>query len=177
MGTADQDFDNFILRLDPSCTDLKSGYARLRFKLIKFFAWKRCDDPEALADETIARLAAKIIAKGEIQSELSFAYGIAKYVFMEYLRDKSKQEKLQNALPDPEMPQQGLDDNDCQHQCWNELDRKKQELLKKYYDEEHRDSLAKSLGMTPNALRLQVYRIKAELKDCLEKCMNDKPER
>jgi len=177
MGIADQDFDDFILRLDPACTDLKSGYRRLRLKLVKFFAWRRCDDPETLADETIARLAGRIIAKEEIRSEWAFVYGVATNVFREYFRDKGKQEKLTNALTDLETISHQLDINDCQRQCWNQLERKKQELLKKYYDEEHRDILAKSLGVTLNALRLQIHRIKSELKDCYEDCRNEKPER
>jgi DNA-directed RNA polymerase specialized sigma24 family protein len=177
MGIDDQDFDDFILRLDPACTDPKDGYKRLRFKLIKFFAWRRCDDPETLADETIARLAGQIIAKKAIRSEWAFVFGIATNVFREYLRDKRRQEKLENALTDVEIPPHQFDVNDCQSQCWNQLERKKQEILKKYYNEEHRDTLAESLGVTINALRLQIHRIKCEFKACEEKCRKEKPER
>jgi DNA-directed RNA polymerase specialized sigma24 family protein len=177
MGIDDKEFDDFILRLDPACADPKQGYERLRLKLVKFFAWKRCDDPEALADETIARLAVRIISKEEIRSEGPFVYGIATNVFREYLRDKGKQERLQNALTDSEIVSHKLDINDCQRQCWDELDRNKQEMLKKYYDEEHGDVMAKSLGITVNALRLQIHRVKNELKVCYEKCRKEKPER
>lgn len=172
MGIEDQYFDDFLLRLDPACTDPKNGYRRLRLKLVKFFAWRRCDDPETLADETIARLIVRILAGKEIKSEWAFVYGIALNVFREFLRDKAKHENLQKALTETEpetLPRQ-LDINDCQRQCWNNLDREKQDLLKKYYNEEHRDTLAESMGITINALRLQVHRIRSELRECYEEC-------
>lgn len=176
MGIDDQDFDNFILRLDPGCTDPKKGYERLRLKLIKFFAWRRCDDPETLADETIARLVKKIKAQQEIRSEWAFVFGIATNVFREYLRDRDRQERLKVGLADREIRPHRLEINDCQRQCWDGLDRNKQELLKQYYDQAHRDALAKSLGITMNALRLQVHRIRSELKLCYEECSKKKPE-
>jgi len=49
-------FDRFLIRCEPEMSSTQERYVRLRNKLIKFFVWKGCEDPESLADETIGRL-------------------------------------------------------------------------------------------------------------------------
>ena len=148
-------------------------YARLRHKLIKFFAWRRSDDPETMADETVSRLFKNISAGQEVKSDnpYSYVYAIATNVFREYLRDARKRQALSNDLRPPEYTRADQY-SDCRKRCLDNLDQDKYELLIQYYRGEHsRDELARAKGMSLNALRLQIYRIKNELKACHKACV------
>lgn len=166
-------FDKLFRLLEPGAVSVEAGFQRCRFKLIKFFGWRRCDDPENLADETIARLLKNVRAGQEISADnpYSYVYAIASNVFKEFVRDKKKsgvtteiEEIKDRTLPMPAM--------DCKRQCLEQLTAEKQELLARYYlDPDDRNEIAREYGLSLNALRLQIYRIKAGLRRCWEDCL------
>jgi len=167
------DFEEFLSRLEPDSLSSEARYKRLRKKLSKFFAWRYTADPEELADETISRLVSKLGA-GEGPSILkpyAYVYTIALHVFQEDQREKTKQDKITVELirQDSQAAAYGFD---CQKYCFKALSPENRELLKKYYaSDESRQALAESLGLTLNALRVQVFRLKRGLKKCREKCI------
>lgn len=170
-----QAFEALLLRLEPGYPDSENRYKQLRQKMVKFFAWKRCEDPDGLADETIGRAVKNISAGEEIRSDnpYSYIYAIAKYVFMEYLREKKKREAISNNLPD-HLKNSSAGTQDCRNECLQELSGDKKGLLKQYYmGEESREMLARTLNISLNALRLQVHRIKQELRICHEECLQN----
>ena len=175
MDKNSQAFEALLLRLEPGFPDSEKRYKQWRLKMVKFFAWKRCEDPEALADETIGRTVKNLSAGEEIRAgnPYSYIYAIAKNIFMEYLRDKKKREAVINNLPDP-VRSYSDDSADCRKECLQTLSRDKRSLLQRYYmDEETRERLAKSLKISLNALRLQIHRLKQELRVCEEQCLDN----
>lgn len=166
-------FEALLFRLEPDLPDTERRYAQLRLKMVKFFSWRRCEDPDGLADETLSRAIRNISLGEEIHADnpYSYIYGIAKYVFMEYLREKTRRRKLTEDLA--EQAQSYSEDwEDCRKLCLQKLPPEKLSLLKQYYKgEEDREVLANALNLSLNALRLQVHRIKQELRACLKECL------
>jgi DNA-directed RNA polymerase specialized sigma24 family protein len=173
MDKNQQAIEALLLRLEPHHPDPEKRYKQLRLKMVKFFAWRRCEDPDGLADETIGRTVKTLSTGEEIHAENPYAYiyGIAKYVFMEYIREKKKREIILNDLPD-HLQNYSEDSQDCRRGCLQNLSKDKLSLLQQYYlGEETRERLARSLNMSLNALRLQVHRLKRELRKCEEECL------
>lgn len=166
-------FDALLQALEPEALSPQEGFRRCRSRLVRFFAWRRCDDPENLADETISRLVKNIQAGREISADHPYRYvrAIASHVFYEYLRAKKKSgietdiDELRD-LPAPEGTE------DCWTLCLAQLPPHKREFLAEYYlDSIDREQFAREKGLTINALRLTVFRYKAALKLCVENCI------
>lgn len=166
-------FDMLLQALEPEALSPHESFRRCRSRLVRFFAWKRCEDPENLADETISRLVKNIQSGREISADHPFRYvrAIATNVFYEYLRAKKKSgietdiEELWD-LPAPE------ETEDCWTLCLAQLSPDKREFLEKYFlDSIDREQFAREKGLTINALRLTVFRYKAALKLCVENCI------
>lgn len=165
-------FDKLFQLLEPDAQSIEEGFQQCRFKLFKFFAWRHCEDPENLADETVNRLLKNVHTGHEISSDkpYSYVYAIASHVFMEYLRAKKRGGVIVDIDEVQEVAGPGPVD-DCQKQCLEQLSPEKRELLARYYlDDEERESIAEEQGLSLNALRLQVHRIKHGLRRCCEDC-------
>lgn len=171
--TDSADFDLLLQALEPTALSSHDSFRRCRSRLVRFFAWKRCEDPENLADETISRLVKNIHAGREISADhpYSYVHAIANNVFYEYLRSKKKSgiETDIDELPDLPAP---AGTEDCWTLCLAQLSPDKREFLEEYYlDSIDRDQFARDRGLTINALRLTVFRYKAALKRCVENCI------
>ena len=169
----DEAFDKLLSRLEPGYDSSDSKYMRFRHKLVKFFSWRRCEDPEGLADETISRLIRNLNKGQEIHADnaYSYIYAIALNLFKEYLREKKKdQQMVDNWLPPRTLITDAI--RDCRRLCLQKLSEDKLQLLESYYlDEKSREDLAYTQGVSLNALRLQVHRIKNELRSCYQECL------
>jgi DNA-directed RNA polymerase specialized sigma24 family protein len=173
MDKNQQAFEALLLRLEPNHSDPEKRYKQLRLKMVKFFAWHRCEDPDGLADETISRAVKTLSTGEEIRAEHPYAYvyAVARNVFMEYLREKKKREMVINDLPD-RLRNYSEGPPDCKISCLQKLSQDKLSLLRQYYlEKETRERLARSLNMSLNALRLQVHRLKRELRNCEKECL------
>jgi DNA-directed RNA polymerase specialized sigma24 family protein len=165
-------FDRLFQLLERDAQSVEEGYLYCRFKLVKFFAWRRCEDPDSLADETISRLLKNVQSGQEISSDkpYSYVYAIATNVFREYIRAKKKDLALV-AIDEARGIGITTVEDDCQRQCVEKMPIEKRELLARYYlDDEDREVIANESGLSLNALRLQVHRIKHGLKRCVEEC-------
>ena len=56
-----KDFEGLLDWLAPDREEAGKKYEEIRDGLIRFFRFKGCNDPEFLADETINRVASKIL--------------------------------------------------------------------------------------------------------------------
>lgn len=165
-------FDELFKMLEPEAASMESRFSQCRRKLFKFFVWRRCEDPESLADETIVRLLKNVNNGQQISSQrpYSYVYGIASNVFQEYLRVRRKNvvvTDLSHVADRAFTP----DEDGCGPLCLKKLDPEKRELLVHYYlDNEDRDKIAEEQVSSINALRLKIHRIKQELRRCWEEC-------
>lgn len=165
-------FNKLFHLLEPDAQSIEEGFQRCRFKLFKFFAWRHCEDPDSLADETISRLLKNVQAGQEISADnpYSYVYAIARNVFKEYLRAKKKGGVLID-VDEVRETSVSIAVDDCKKQCLEQLSHEKRELLERYYlDNDDRNDIAREQELSLNALRLQVYHIKHGLRRCWEEC-------
>jgi RNA polymerase sigma factor (sigma-70 family) len=159
-------------------------YEGIRSSLVKIFAWEGCADAEGLADEVIDRVAARvpdIVASYTGDPSLYF-YGVAKRVLVEQRRRNAGSEVIAqvNAYKDKDV-NEGEDHKhkllSCFENCVGQLPVEQRELVIRYYSEQGqvqaRELLAKELGLSINALRVQMHRSRAKLKRCIEKCLKE----
>ena len=178
MATNDDAVEQFLLRCEPEFSSSAERHRRLRGKLVKFFQWKRCEDPESLADETIGRIVAKIYEGEQIGNPSGYARGVALNVYREHVREIRKLAPLRVdwEVAREECATSGDDDAyaECVTYCSGKLSNDKMLVLEQYYsDEGSREELAARMGQTLTALRTKIHRIKAELKECYEKCISE----
>ena len=169
-------FDALLDWLDSDRELAGVKYEQIRSRLIKIFTGRGCIDPEELADETINRVTSKLT---DIQQEFTgdrarYFFGVANKVHLEYLRRKTPQP--QSAPTDSVRAEL---EYDCLERCIARLTAEDRALLLKDYgakgqtQAERRKALADELGISLNALRIRVYRIRTALKECIEKCIQD----
>jgi DNA-directed RNA polymerase specialized sigma24 family protein len=155
-------------------------YEEIRRRLIKIFTCRCCDSPEDLADETINRVAAKVdeLAGNYVGEPALFFYGVAKMVYLEYLRKRA------HPVPPPavERSEENEQTYKCLEHCMQSLPPRNHDLVLNYFREEkrakieYRKELARELGITLNGLRIKVHRIVASLHGCVLECLKAKSE-
>lgn len=156
-------------------------YLSTHLKLVRFFEWKTCRDPEHQVDITLNRVARKLLEGQQIENVASFAWGVAQVVFMESLKppDRFSVDVEDVDLIAPERT--SADDTreqrlQCLDNCLDELPPESRTLIVEYYQQEKkakevRRRLAAQLGIPLNALRIRAHRIRLELEKCLELCL------
>jgi DNA-directed RNA polymerase specialized sigma24 family protein len=173
-------FEALLLLLGPDRESAGRQYEHLRRGLVAFFARRRDGDPEEVADETLDRLVRCISDAQPIEDVTRFAYGIARRVLLERHRRHCRRERLlrhYHRLSERAPSQEPEDGLECVRRCAARLPAGDRELILAYYQsggrelQHDRKALADRFSLSPNALRLRVYRIRrilqAAVRDCL----------
>ncbi len=180
-----KDFDSLLVWLSANRDEAGQIYEKIREGLIRFFRFRGCDDPLTLADETINRVAQKVSTfdSSKDVKTISYFYGFASNVLLEYLRTNRKREisldaedfsaarslRASENLPDTEC--------DCLESCLAKLPREESALVVEYYGKdksekfEMRRKLADAMNLKMPALHTRVFRIRGVLRECVEKCL------
>ncbi|MGC9198938.1 MAG: RNA polymerase sigma factor [Acidobacteriaceae bacterium] len=182
--TLDQRSLNHLLNaLHPDRDQACQIYQALRERLTRFFLWNHAATPEELADETLDRLARRLSQpEMEVLDPLKFAAGIARLLLKEHLRHKDRQEQalaimaqssfnseqrqLESALQEERVA--------ILEECLQTIPAPNRTLFERYFSSQghqqiqHRQRLAQELGISLNALRNRVMRIRAELERTYE---------
>lgn len=172
-----EDFDALLAWLDSDREQAGIKYEQIRSSLIKIFTGRGCTDAEELADETINRVTSRIKdIKTEFKGDPAlYFFGVAKLIWMEYLRRKPPQPP---SIQPPDNARVELEYR-CLERCIERLSEEDRALLLREYgakgrtQAERRKALADELGISLNALRIRVFRIRVALKECIEKCIQD----
>lgn len=158
-------------------------YEQLREGLIRFFYHRGCDDGETLADETINRVAAKIDQYDSARAPRfsSYCYGFASKVLLEYRRQQKRSVQLDEesriATESATTTDSSSERVECLRKCITETNPEAARLVIDYYSDEGgkrkdiRKALADSSKLSPGALHTKVFRIRAGLRSCVEKCL------
>ena len=136
----------------------------LHVKLRRFFEWNRCLSPEDLAQDAILR-GLRRLAEGEenyAENPQSYFLGIARNI----LREERKKPRLE-ALPEEDCPDRrdqmaALQWRILLRECLNQLNHKERELIVGY-TLDGAEKAAKACGLTQNALRIRVSRIRSKI--------------
>jgi DNA-directed RNA polymerase specialized sigma24 family protein len=183
-------FKRFFRRFDSDETIAGEKYESLRRRLVKFFECNRCGGPEDLADEVFDRLAAK--PETEIMRDVvGYAIGVARLV------SKESYKRMRREVHGEDMPGgQGslpeicdsstklverLDHEkriSCLRKCLAKLSDSDRGLAIQYYGAEeekqkyHRQKLAEEFGLTMDALRVRMNRMRERLQQCVTDWLN-----
>jgi DNA-directed RNA polymerase specialized sigma24 family protein len=180
-----ESFGLLLIRLDADERAAAGKYEELRLKLVKFFIWqRRCAESEAdaLADETLDRVSAKLAQKVEILNVNAYALEVSRFVWLEYSR-KKKEDAYGDDLPEITVPPETAEEPntrlDCLKKCLaevssNDSDRR---LILGYYsaadgekNKIQRKNLAEKLGLTMNTLKVKACRLRERLERCINDC-------
>lgn len=180
-------FNRLLEGLNPDRELAGEEYEHLRRVLVTFFDWRGCAFPEDLADETFNRVARRM-EEGEIIRNLpDYCYGVARRLALEVLPKQSKQEDDPPEFEQLSAPEEDTEERrsreqmyECFEHCLKQLSQENQDLVIQYYQTEkrakidNRIALANQLGVSLNVLRVRVYRLRATLEDCINRCLHDK---
>jgi DNA-directed RNA polymerase specialized sigma24 family protein len=165
-------------------------YLEMRYRLTKYFDRKNCMSPDELADETLNRVARRLMEEGSITdtTPAKYCYTLAKYVFLEHLRDQGRENMRlgelvasSKSIDSPAVLAEEQEKErrlDCLERCTQKLDPETRELIFQYYSGEqrikieNRRSLASRLGISMNALSIRACRIREKLESCVRECMS-----
>ena len=175
-----QAFEKLLLFLDGDRDVAAEKYELLYKKLTKVFEWRNHPEPEKLADETMNRVARKLMEGVEVRSPnpASFVLGVGRMVYLEAMRklDREHQAIRQSTVS---LPAEEDEDRDrmlrCLDRCLESIAQAK-ELLIRYYTEtggekiKIRKRLADELGVTAGVLRLRAHRLRAKVEACVSNC-------
>lgn len=176
--------DELLDWLDPDRQVAARRYEEIRRSLVKIFAWRRCADAEGMADDTIDRVAAKVptIKERYDGNPHRYFFGVARNLIREY----QKTLDLHVSLSDLEIANalvSGSDQRDleredkCLRHCLEKLTVDERRQIIRYYGGEKqqkirlRKEMAAELGIGQNTLRVRMYRLRATLETCIDKCL------
>jgi DNA-directed RNA polymerase specialized sigma24 family protein len=108
--------EKLLLHLDDDRERAGEKYETLRLGLVRFFEWRGCAFPEDHADESIDRVARKIVEGEEIRNIQSYITAVARFLFMEIVKQRQKQQAALSQLPH-EPVRQGPADDDARLEC------------------------------------------------------------
>lgn len=139
-----EDFDALLGWLSDNREEAGVLYEKIRAGLIRFFRFRGCADPPTLADETINRVALKVktFDSSKNVQTITYFYGFAANVFLEYSRTIKKREVSWDSQDfSEERKLQAADDApntecDCLENCLKKLPREESALIVEYYGKE-----------------------------------------
>lgn len=169
------DFDRLLDWLDSDRERAGLLYEKIRRRLISILASRGCRVPEELADETIDRVARRVIDIREtyVGDRSLYFLGVMNNVHHEYLK--------RPALPRPVETAEVHDVKErthlCLDGCLEKLTPHARQIIEQYYAENKRaridlrKRIARELAITATSLRLRALRIRAKLQVCIDNCL------
>jgi len=179
-------FECLLVAFDVDRESAAQKYEIMRRKLTEFFEARGTDAPPDYADQTINRVARRITEGEEIKDLNSYFYGVARLIWLEFVRSRDKESTPLELAPIPiavnaaeveterRQKEQRLT---CLESCLSKLSPANRNLIVEYYREEQglkietRKRQAAMLNTTINGLRLRASRIRAELAQCVHSCV------
>jgi DNA-directed RNA polymerase specialized sigma24 family protein len=183
-------FDRLLFALDPDRHRAGERYETLRRKLIRLFSWRGAQEPEQCADETLDRVARRLVEGAAVPDVFGFCHGVAMNVLREHWRRSQREPLSLDGLPaarvpvtDPAVEARRQDESrggkrgssastDASPRstprpgtCSCAITRRRR------VPREGRQRLAEELGVPMNALRIRVHRIRTRLARCIQGCL------
>lgn len=175
--------EQLLERLDTEPARAAEKYELFRLKLVSILRWRGCPESQAdaLADETLDRVAAKLTRNTEIKNLNAYACKTMRFVWLEHLR-KYKEDNYGEDFPviavHPETALEIDERIDCLRECLEKVavEPGDRQMILDYYDApgearimDLRKALARRMGVQMNTLKVRMCR----LRERLEKCVND----
>jgi DNA-directed RNA polymerase specialized sigma24 family protein len=171
-------FERLLAALADDPHEAGQRYEAFRVRLIQFFIWEGAPFAEEQADETLNRVARRIEGGVEIENLAQYVLGVARFVLREARRQKENwHDELRPdlAIAAPVRTEEEEIEILAPHleECLRQLAPKAREIILTYYTGEvqlrirNREKLARSLGVSLNALRNRAMRLRERLRVCV----------
>jgi DNA-directed RNA polymerase specialized sigma24 family protein len=162
-------------------------YRNLHQRLARFFDWNNVQDPMALADEAMDRLAkraAESASNEAVHNVSAFALGVARHLLQEEARRQLKMAEIgrhwraMESTRTQEPETEALED--ALQQCLGKMQPERRRLVEAYYSYSSSEKikmhqqLAEAEGLSLNALRNRALRARQELEACIRKQLGRK---
>jgi DNA-directed RNA polymerase specialized sigma24 family protein len=183
-------FERLLSSFDSDRERAGQKYENTRRKLLEFFEARGSHTPDEHADETLNRVARKIVEGEAIENLNNYCYGVAKFLWMEASRGRNK-EPIALDETNAHSHISGADEEEreglrqaqeqrleCFEECLRRLPDETRVFIVEYYREENglkiqqRKQQAAHLNTTLNALRLRASRLRRELGACINSCLS-----
>ena len=169
------DFDRLLNWLDSDPEVAGTFYEKIRWRLIAILASRGCHVPEELADETIDRVARRVIDIREtyVGDKSIYFLGVMNNVHHEYLKRRPQPRAVDVPAGVEEKERIHL----CLDRCLEKLSPHARQIIERYYAENKRARInlrrriASELGITASNLRLRALRIREKLQLCIDSCL------
>ncbi len=173
-------FARLLGRLHPDADAAAAEFENLRRTLMRFFDWRGAGSGDECADETLDRLCRRLEEGADIGDIRSYAYGIARLVLLERRRRPTFTDL--DGAPEPyelhpaamRIPDDSL--RECFDTCLSRMNPESRAVLLEYYEGERRKRIdnrcrmAAARGLSDNALRSRVQRLRDRLESCVRAC-------
>jgi DNA-directed RNA polymerase specialized sigma24 family protein len=172
--------EELLLRLAPEPEAAGREYETLRQRLSNFFDRRGILSADALADETLDRVARRLEAGEAIERVRPYCHGVARHVYMEWRKEHVRESAAltEAARVAADGRTEGAEEaSRCLDRCLAELPADSQHLIVAYYQGlgsahiPERKLLAERLGITYVALKTRAHRIRTDLAVCLRRCL------
>jgi DNA-directed RNA polymerase specialized sigma24 family protein len=164
------ELDALLAWLAPTREQAGEKYEVIRQTLTRYFEWRHCFPAEEHADEAIDRVARRLASGEQIRCTNPYRYfqGVARNICLELRKRTAHEAQLRWHIA--VVPEHDCQRTVCLTRCLSALSTGARELLEGYYLD-GRLELAAQLGITPNAVRLRVFKEKQKLKSCITRCV------
>ena len=179
-------FKELLNLLHPDEAQAAVEYQNLHQRLARFFDWNNVQDPMALADEALDRLAKRAAEPDSnegVHNVSAFALGIARHLLQEEARRQLKMAEISRHWRAMESrtqePETEALENALQ-QCLGKMEPERRRLIEAYYSYSNNEKikmhqqLAEAEGLSLNALRNRALRARQELEICVRKQLGRK---
>jgi len=157
LGAHERSLFAYVYALAPGWQDAEEVMQRLRIRIWQQFDQYETDKPFDAWARAIAYYLVLAFRKEKSRQREFFAERILEAVSSEFEKHQERSNERRDALLG----------------CLEKLEGQKREIVHAYYSSARQESepLARSLEMTPNALRQSLFRIRRTLLDCVERTM------
>jgi DNA-directed RNA polymerase specialized sigma24 family protein len=176
-------FDKLLASFGEDRQSAGEKYLEIRGNLVRFFEWRGCPFPEDHADETINRVAKKLVEGEEIRNPSGYCMGVARMLLLEINKERAKQQQAFGEMASSPVATSDASESEghieCLQACLQNLSADNRELIIQYYQGEkgakieNRKRLVERLGIPVNTLRMRALRLRDTLQACVLDCLNN----
>ena len=130
-------------------------------------------DAEDLAQDVLLRVLQKLAAGERIICVRAYARKVAEFVLKEHERRKRCAVLETPQIAAPPVLDNSESELDCLERCLQRLPAKERKFILAYQNgtPAQREELARSRGVSENALRIQAHHVRRKLRECVEECL------
>lgn len=179
----EEEFKRFLNWLDADRELAAQTYEKLRRRLVVYFIKRQCAAAEDLSDQVLNAAMAHFLKQNALLlgQPLPYIFGIARNVYRQHLNKQISTDGDVDwqRLSFPDVSEETSEKERrsvCLRNCLREMKDQERQLFLLYYLkknealDEYRIRLANQFGLTINALRLKMMRLRDQLRSCITTC-------